>query len=115
AIVNLGVPSVPTLVRRYCGTATTSDAPAVVAGRILEADTDLPVAGAKVSLVWEDVAVTKEAGVTRTPHVRQVETDASGLFRICGVPSSLSDATLQATRAGGSTPEVPVQIDNSLL
>ena len=115
AVVNLGVPSVPTLVRRYCGAATTPDAPAVVAGRILEADTDLPVAGAKVSLVWENVAVTKDAGVTRTPHVRQGETDASGLFRICGVPSSLSDATLQATRAGTSTPEVPVQIDNSLL
>jgi hypothetical protein len=115
AIVNLGVPSVPTLVRRYCGAATIPDAPAVVAGRILEADTDFPVGGAKVSLVWESVAVTKDAGVTRTPHVRQGETDASGLFRICGVPSSLSDATLQATRAGTSTPEVPVQIDNSLL
>jgi hypothetical protein len=115
AIVNLGVPSVPTLVRRYCGTGATSDAPGVVAGRILEADTDIPVAGAKVTLAWADVTVTKEAGVTRTPHVRQTETDASGFFRICQVPSSLSDATLQATRAGMSTPEVPVEITNSLL
>jgi hypothetical protein len=115
AIVNLGVPSVPTLVRRYCGARVTSDAPAVVAGRILEADTDMPVAGAKVSLAWADVAVTREAGVTRTPHLRQEETDASGFFRICGIPSSLSDATLQATRAGTSTPEVPIDVDNSLL
>jgi hypothetical protein len=115
AIVNLGVPSVPTLVRRYCGARVTSDAPAVVAGRILEADTDMPVAAAKVSLAWADVAVTREAGVTRTPHLRQEETDALGFFRICGIPSSLSDATLQATRAGTSTPEVPIDVDNSLL
>jgi hypothetical protein len=115
AVVSLGVPSVPTLVRRYCGAGVTADAPAVVAGRILEADTDIPVAGAKVSLAWADVTVTKEAGVTRTPHVRQVETDVSGFFRICGIPSSLSDATLQATRAGMSTPEAPVEIVNSLL
>lgn len=115
AIVNLGVPSVPTLVRRYCGPGGAPDVPAVVAGRILEADTDIPVADAKVSLAWADVTVTKEAGVTRTPHVRQTETDASGFFRICQVPSSLSEATIQATRAGMSTPEVPVEINNSLL
>lgn len=115
AIVNLGVPSVPTLVRRYCGARATSETPAVVAGRILEADTDMPVAGARVSLAWADVAVTKEAGVTRTPHVLQTETDASGFFRICEIPSSLSDATLHATRSEMSTPEVPVEITNSLL
>jgi hypothetical protein len=115
AIVNLAVPSVPTLVRRYCGLGAASAVPAVVAGRILEADTDTPAAGAKVSLAWADVTVTKEAGVTRTPHLRQTETDASGFFRICEIPSSLSDATLQATRAGVSTPEVPVDIGNSLL
>ena len=67
AIVNLGVPSVQTLVKRYCGARPASDGQAVVAGRILEADSDIPVAGAKVSLVWADLAVTKESGVTRTP------------------------------------------------
>jgi hypothetical protein len=115
AIVNLGVPSVPTLVRRYCGARATSDAPAVVAGRLLEADTDMPVAGARVSLVWAEVTVSKEAGVTRTPYLRQTDTDASGFFRICEIPSSLPDATLQATRGGMSTPEIPVDVNNSLL
>jgi hypothetical protein len=72
------VPSVPTLVRRYCPNEQTAATPSVVAGRVLDPDDDQPIAGANVSLAWTEVVVSKTAGVVRTPHELHGETNESG-------------------------------------
>lgn len=113
-VVNLSVPSVPTLVHRYCGAEQTASTPSSVAGLVLDPDSDAPIAGAKVSLAWTEVTVSKETGVVRTPHELHTETNSSGFFKLCALPSDL-DGTLQVTRGDVSTPEVPVTMSGALL
>jgi hypothetical protein len=114
AIVNLAVPSVATLVHRYCGSKQTASAPSVIAGLVLDPDSDAPVAGASVSLAWTEITVTKESGIARTPHERRTETNGSGFFKLCAVRSDL-DGTLQVSHGNASTPEVPVALGGALL
>ena len=113
-VVTLAVPSVPTLVRRYCGGEQSPSTPAAVAGRVLDPDNDQPISGARISLAWTDVRVSKEAGVVRTPHELHTETSGSGFFKLCGLPSDL-DGTLQVMRGDVTTPEVPVALNGALL
>ena len=113
-VVNLAVPSIPTLVRRYCGKEQSQSAPSAIAGRVLDPDTDDPIPDAAISLAWTDIQVGKETGVVRTPHELHTETNSSGFYRICGLPSDL-DGTLEVTRGKLSTPEVPIALNGALL
>lgn len=113
-VVNLSVPSVPTLVRRYCSDGPSQSTPSAIAGRVLDPDSDAPISGAKVSLAWSDVAVSKVTGVVRTPHELSAETNEMGFFKICGLPSDL-DGTLQASRGDITTPEIPITLNGALL
>jgi carboxypeptidase family protein/TonB-dependent receptor-like protein len=114
AIVNLSVPSVTTLVRRYCGAKQTPSTPSSFAGLVLDPENDAPIAGAKVSLAWTQITVSKQSGVMRTPHELHTETNSSGFFKLCALPSDL-DGTLQVTQGNASTPEVPVTMRGALL
>ncbi len=114
AVVSLAVPSVPTLVHRYCGNEQTRATPSAVAGRVLDPDTDAPIPGVKVSLAWTEVFVSKTTGVARTPHELHTETNQSGFFKLCGLPSDV-DGTIQATRGDATTPEIPVTMNGALL
>jgi len=113
-VVNLAIPSVASLAKRYCGTAVTSAKPAVVAGRVLDPDNDEPVPGATISLAWVDMVVSKETGVVRTPHELHAAADSSGFFKFCGLPEDL-DATVQGSLSGTSTGEVAISTHGSPL
>lgn len=113
-VVNLAVPSVPTLVHRYCPNEQTPATPAAVAGRVLDPDTDAPITHARISLAWTDVNVSKEAGVVRNPHELHAETNDIGFFKICGLPTDL-DGALQVSRGDITTPEVPIAMNGALL
>jgi hypothetical protein len=113
-VANLAIPSVVTLARRYCGNQVAPAHPAVVAGRVLDPDNDLPVSRASVSLAWVDVVVSKETGLVRTPHELRAESDSTGFFKFCGLPEDL-DATVQASKAGVWTGKVSVSTHGSPL
>lgn len=113
-VVNLAVPSIPTLVRRYCAGALSSQAPSVMAGRVIDPDNDQPVPNAKVSLSWQEIFISKTTGVVRSLHEVHAETSPSGFFKLCGLPSDVS-GTLQVDRVGVLSPEIPVSIDGALL
>ncbi len=113
-VVNLSVPSVATLVGRYCGTAQTASTPSSMSGLVLDPENDAPIIGAKVSLAWTELTVNKEAGVTRTPHELHTETNSFGFFKLCALPSDLT-GTLQVSQGEVSTPEVPVSMNGALL
>lgn len=113
-VVSLAIPSVTTLASRYCGNEVTPARPAVVAGRVLDPDSDLPVSGAKISLAWVDMVVSKETGVVRTPHQLHADADSTGFFRFCGLPEDL-DAVVQGERSGISTGEVSISTHGSQL
>jgi hypothetical protein len=80
-----------------------------VIGQVHDPETLLPVAGAEVSIAWSQFDVSKAAGVVRTPHMIYDSTDASGAFRICGLPNSMQ-ATLQAKRGKSVTAEIPIAL-----
>jgi hypothetical protein len=76
---------------------------ALIVGKVLQADSEDPAAGATVSLVFKDLS--------QTPAVEKVRTGRAGptgAFSICGLPVSLS-GNLQATFGGVTTADLPIK------
>jgi hypothetical protein len=107
-VVLLAIPSAATLVRRSCPVQSETGASAVI-GHVADPETLQPVAKAEVSVAWTDFEISKALGLQRTPRLVRDTTDASGAFKICGLPSSL-DATLKAQRGSASTAEIPISL-----
>ena len=105
----LAVPSAATIIRRECPVRPRAQGSSAVIGQVHDPETLLPVAGAEVSIAWSQFDVSKTAGVVRTPHMIYDSTDASGAFRICGLPNSMQ-ATLQAKRGKSVTAEIPIAL-----
>ena len=113
----LAVPSAETIIRDACPAQKAGEGRSAVIGRVNDPETLQPVAGAEVSIAWTQIQVSKQAGIKRTPHLVRDTTNAGGMFRICGLPSSL-EATLQARKGTVATAEVPVSLgdrDTELL
>jgi len=113
-VIRLATPSAATLVRRTCPAAATELGPGAIIGHVLHPDTDAPLAGARVSLAWTEVDVSKENGVRRFPRLREGSADSTGRFVICGVPAG-TRGTIQAQRGGVSTGEVEVELVDALV
>jgi hypothetical protein len=104
-ILELAVPSSETLVGLSCPVATRRLGPSAIVGRLLDADTDQPVAGARISFAWSELSLAD--GLKRMPRVRGATANADGVFRICGVPGEV-EGTLQAEKGGITTAEIKV-------
>ena len=109
SIAVLAVPSAATLVARSCGSSAISGAASAVIGVVQDPETAQPVDKAEVSIAWTQLEVSKEIGLRRTPRLLRDTTDATGHFRLCGLPSGL-DANLQARRGRNATAELPVSL-----
>ena len=109
--VELAVPSVRTVTATVCTPAKLRFGPAVILGKVVDADTDKPAVGAEVSVAWMETEVSNTIGLRTTPRVRKATVEADGTYRICGVPANLQ-GTLQAERGGAKTAEVPIQSDD---
>lgn len=104
-VVELAVPSSETLVTLSCNPATRRLGPSAIIGRLLDADTNDPVQGARVSFAWSELSLA--AGLKRIPKLLAGTANADGVFRICGVPSEV-EGTLQAEKNGITTAEVKI-------
>src|SRR5688500_15888355 len=104
-ILEIGVPSGETLVALSCAPATRRLGPSAIIGRLLDADTDQPVAGGRISFAWSELSLA--AGLKRVPKVLGATANADGVFRICGVPGEV-EGTLQAVKGGITTAEIKV-------
>lgn len=109
SIIRVAIPSSATLIARTCKARLRPLGNAAIFGRLLDPETEQPVPGADVSIVWTEIEVSKEIGVRRTPRLVRDSTDANGVFRLCGLPSEL-DARLQANYHGAITADVPMSI-----
>jgi uncharacterized protein (DUF2141 family) len=105
----LAVPSAATIIHRECPVRPRAQGTSAVIGQVRDPETLQPVGGAEVSIAWSQIDVSKEHGVTRTPHVVYDSTNALGAFRICGLPNSMQ-ATLQAKRGKSVTAEIPIAL-----
>lgn len=78
---------------------------AVVAGRVVEAETDAPLVGAKVVAAWTELSVDRKARAVVTQGKQAVvSTGRGGEYRLCGVPvvKSLELQLQHADRAGAA-------------
>ncbi len=81
----------------------------ILVGRVKQADTDDPAAGAAVSLVYRDVSATDGVEKVRSGRVRP-----DGMFAICGLPPRIV-GNLQASLAGATTPDLPIKMNDESL
>lgn len=110
--VIIGTPSAASVVLRACPASRRKFGPVAVMGRVVDPDSEIPLAGVRVSVVWTKTEVSKEAGFRRIPQMREATTDESGNYVICGVQNDIS-ATIQAQRGDSETAEVPIDIPES--
>lgn len=108
----LATPSPERLVELLCTSAWRARGPAALMGRVREADSGDPAAGAKVSLVWYEVEVS--GGVRRAPRVREATVAADGTYRICGLPAQL-DGRVQVLRGSLTSGEIPINFGHDIL
>ena len=79
---------------------------AVVAGHVIDADTEAPLVGAQVVAMWNEISIDRK---TREIVTQQKQTTVStrrgGEYRLCGVPAakSLAVQLQHAGRAGAAT------------
>ncbi|MGQ0647658.1 MAG: carboxypeptidase regulatory-like domain-containing protein [Gemmatimonadaceae bacterium] len=110
--VQLSIPAGASLVEASCPAARRALGPAALIGRLLDADTDAPVKGARVSVAWEEMSIN--AGLRKVPRLRDGITGEDGVYRICGLPPQF-EGTLQAQFKGVSTAEVRVKFEGEAL
>ncbi|MGQ0538699.1 MAG: carboxypeptidase regulatory-like domain-containing protein [Gemmatimonadaceae bacterium] len=110
--VALGIPAGETLVAASCPAARRAFGPSALIGRVLDAESDSPVAGVRVSIAWSEISI--QDNLRRMPRVRDATTGEDGVYRICGLPSDLT-GTVQATHKGISTAEVKVTFQSEVL
>ncbi len=94
---------------RFCPRGGVSNGPAILIGRVLDAETDAPIGAASISLVYTDSSAS-----TPKDRVRGARTLDDGSFGICGLPERYA-GTVQATRGTLSTAEAPVAANDQLL
>lgn len=104
-VLEMGVPAGETLVALSCPAATRRLGPSAIIGRLLDADTDQPVPGGRISFAWSELSLA--AGLKRVPKVLGATANNDGVFRICGVPGEV-EGTLQAVKDGITTAEIKV-------
>ena len=112
--VEMGIPSAHTVTAMVCTPAKLRFGPAVILGRVIDAGTQGPAAGAEVSVAWKETVVNTVVGVQIGPRVRKAKVEPDGTYRICGVPSTFS-GTLQANRGSAQTAEVPIELTDQTL
>ncbi len=110
--IQLSIPAGPSLVEASCPAARRALGPSAIIGRLLDADTDEPVQGGRVSVVWEEISLN--ANLRRLPRRRDAVSGVDGVYRICGLPTQF-EGTLQADLKGITTSEVRVKFEGDAL
>jgi len=82
-------------------------------GRVVDADTDAPLADARVVFAWQETTIDRK---TLTPRTAErsgaVATDSLGRYRLCGIPTD-EWVVLQVQRAGRAGSDVRVMVPDS--
>lgn len=110
-IVTLATPAGTTIAAMACrdvpapvGNLATGLAtgPTVVMGRVLDADSDEPVAHVAVTYTWTAVEASKETGFHKTRYTRQATTGTGGDFHLCHIPLGVQGSLRAARLDGGA-------------
>ncbi len=115
AVVTLATPSGRAIRRAVCpdgavngaGTDAGDSAVAVLVGHVLDADTDEPVANARVTLTWTEIRISRTE-ILNTERRRETTSDRQGEFQFCALPGGVA-GTVRARRAVGGDSGVVVE------
>ncbi len=109
----LATPSAETRYARACP-GPRAPGTGYVVGVVRDAATDSGVPKAVVNVMWAHITVDRTTGVTTARRTSRAETDARGLFAVCGVPIE-SELTVWATLGTASTGLVTMDLDGRSL
>jgi hypothetical protein len=113
ARADFGVPSGRTLRAAACPGVPLEKGRGAVVGRVTDADTDAPLAGANVVLAWREVAVDRTTlQIATADRVGDVEADSLGRYRLCGVPTD-EWLMLQVQHGGRAGSEIRLLVPDS--
>ncbi len=105
--VIFATPSTLTFIRLVCGPIQIDTlagiGPSVVVGRVLDAETEAPVGGVRVSLNWTEIQAGANIGVHRIQRERDTTTGPTGEFRFCHLPPNLSGVARAAISTADSS------------
>lgn len=107
--VEISTPSLARFHERFCPRGGVTAGPALIAGRVDDAETGAPLVNAAVALVYGD-----STGPTKMQRVRTARTNEEGFYAICGLPDRMN-GTLQATMGAHATAEVSVSTERQAL
>jgi hypothetical protein len=94
---------------KVCTRGIVSGGRAILVGRVVQADSDEPAAGATVSLVFKDL--TQKDPVEK---VRTGRAGPTGVFAICGLSGTIA-GNLQASLGGVTTADLPVTTNDESI
>ena len=113
ARADFGVPSGRTLRAAACPGVPLGAGRGAIAGRVVDADTDAPLAGASVVLAWREVSVDRTSLQIQTAdRVGDVLADSLGRYRLCGVPTD-EWLMLQVQHDGRAGSEIRLLVPDS--
>jgi hypothetical protein len=111
-IVAIGTPSPATLGTSFCPPEKRITGTGLIIGRVLDADTDDPAPGVKVSFVWSQLEAGRDIGLRRLQRLREAVVDASGSYHLCGIPAG-TVGSVRATTPVFATADIPVDLGAS--
>ena len=102
--VDFALPSGRTLRAAACPGVQLPEETGAIVGRVLDADTERPLAGASVVTSWTELTVDRATlRSSYEPQTGSVTTDSLGQYRLCGVPTdSWIQVQIQHGGAAGS-------------
>ena len=107
--VGAQTPSFEEVRAKVCTRGGVSGGRAILAGRVVQADSDDPAAGAAVSLVFKDL--TQKDPVEK---VRTGRAGPTGVFAICGLSGTIA-GNLQASLGGVTTADLPINTNDESI
>jgi Carboxypeptidase regulatory-like domain/TonB-dependent Receptor Plug Domain len=106
--LDLATPSARTLRVGLCGAAAVADSDALIIGVVRHARDRQPVDSVVVVAQWIEM-VLERGGLSRSKASRQVRTQETGWFAVCGAPSG-GTILLTATRGADSTEALELEL-----
>jgi hypothetical protein len=111
--LDFAFPSGRTLRAGACPGLTLKAGTGALIGRVVDADTDVPLKDAQVAVAWREMAIDRQS---LTPQMTErsgaVATDSLGRYRLCGVPTD-DWIVVQVQRAGRAGSDVRVMVPDS--
>ena len=113
ARADFAIPSGRTLRAGACPGAALAAGTGALIGRVLDADTEAPLFGARVALVWHETGIDRKSLRAETAERSgAVTTDTLGRYRVCGLPTD-DWVVVQVQHGGRAGSDVRVMVPDS--